>query len=195
MVVTLLGFVAVSTTKFIKPDSHNITLVAGSSQQEPAPVEDQTDPQVEEKPQPPKLVTRQVPQLKPKPIPKISKIMETESKPKTTAKPPNGRKGGSIATGGDSLWDVLVQERIKANWNQPSRAVVGRNVPIVEFEIAIDKKGNIISIKKTRSSEIPALDQSAREALEKSNPLPPLPKYFETDHKTVPIIFRIPDDF
>ena len=72
--------------------------------------------------------------------------------------------------------------------------MVGTNVPVVEFKIVVARSGKITDIKKTKSSNIPAVDDSALDALRKSDPLPKLPDYYKELRKTLPITFRITDE-
>jgi len=202
VIVLALIFLGVKATKFLKPQPHSIKLVAGRETREESPATEEAPPQPEVKPpQPetPKLVTRKrtVPKLNP--VPKISKLKDPKPEPikpvKTAPAKSSSRAKGSISTGSNSFWDGIVQEKIKSNWSQPARALVGTNVPAVEFEIVVARSGKITSINKKKSSGVPALDKSAFEALKKSDPLPKLPDYYKEVQKTVPITFRITDEF
>jgi len=68
-----------------------------------------------------------------------------------------------------------LQDKIKSNWN-PTEVKESRNV-ILLFKV--DRSGNVLKTKILKSSNDPAIDMSAIEALKKSEPFEPLPKEFK----------------
>ena len=203
-IVLLLLLVTVKSAKLLKPEPYRVTLTAGESAAQAAEIEQPAPsptppppPKIETKA--PKMFTKKVIKKKIKKIESIKPLDEHPIRPlppvEPTKKKPGASGGPSISTGGDSVWDMMVQNRITANWSQPSKAETGADPPAAEYEIVVERNGKISNIRKKRSSGIPALDNSARNALDKSNPLPKLPKTFNGQSKTVPIIFRIKDSF
>ena len=202
-VVLLLLLVTVKSAKLLKPEPYRVTLTAGESAAQAAEIEEPapspTPPPPKVKTEAPKMFTKKV---KKKKIPKIESIKPldehqiTPLPPTEIPKKITGASGGpSISTGGDSVWDLMVQNRITLNWSQPSKAETGADPPAAEYEIVVERSGKISNIRLKRSSGVPALDKSSLEALHKSDPLPKLPKTFNGQSKTVPIIFRIKDSF
>lgn len=67
---------------------------------------------------------------------------------------------------------VLLQYRIEGNW-QPPFSGIGEEITTVYFKISRD--GEVLELKIEKSSGNFALDQAAMRAVQRSNPLPPLP--------------------
>lgn len=202
-IVLLLLAVTVRSAKLLKPKPYRVTLTAGESAAQPAQVEQPAPtpvpPPPKVKTKTPKIVTRKVKKKKIKKIKTIKPLDENPIKPLPPLKPAPKRTGAvtgpGISTGGDSVWDLMVQNRITENWAQPSKAETGADPPTVEYEIVVERSGKISNIRLKRSSGISTLDNSALAALRKSDPLPKLPKTFNGQTKTVPVIFRIKDNF
>lgn len=68
-----------------------------------------------------------------------------------------------------------LQNKIKSNWTPPKG---GENSNVVLL-FKVDRSGNVLSTKILKSSNNFAIDNSALEALKKSEPLKPLPKEFK----------------
>ena len=92
-----------------------------------------------------------------------------------------GRGGGSgvsIGSGsggfGDSYYARSVEQRISQNWVRPE--VAGR-IEIV-YSFIITPSGNIVDVKKEKSSGNDLLDLTAERAIRASNPLPRPPPEF-----------------
>jgi periplasmic protein TonB len=201
-IVLLLLFVTVKSAKLLKPKPYRVTLTAGEPAAQAAEVEktapSPTPPPPEVKTKTPKVVPRKVPKKKIPKIKPIKPLEENQIKPLPPVKTTNNAgagKGPGISTGGDSVWDLMVQNRITKNWAQPSKAETGADPPAVEYEIVVERSGKISNIQLKKSSGIAVLDNSAMNALRNSDPLPKLPKTFNGQSKTVPIIFRIKDSF
>jgi len=202
-VVLLLLLVTVKSTRFLEPEPYRVALVPGGRPDSAPETVEQTETpksQPEPKPQTPQIITRKVPERKKiKKIETIKPMSENDIKPiapiNNTTRTPGGGKGPRISTGGDSVWDMMVRDKITRNWDQPSKAEVGTAPPIVEYEIVVARSGKITDITLKKSSGIPALDGSALEALRKSDPLPALPKHITGPSRTVPVNFRIQDEF
>ena len=203
IVMALVVVTYQTTKKLFRPQPHEVKLVsarnntnkAGEEKKSPEPETPKPDPP---KPEPkPEIFTRKtktriIPQIRELDVPKSRdpiKPIEPSPQPASTS------SKSSISTGGDSFWDDLVQEKIKSNWSQPGRAILGANPPAVEFDIVVTRNGKITSIKLVKSSKISALDDSGREAIRRSDRLPKLPDYIKGAQITVPIIFRITDEF
>jgi len=58
------------------------------------------------------------------------------------------------------------------------------------FILKILKNGQIADLKIEQPSNLPALDLSARRAVELASPFPPLPRDFENDYLVIHLIFE-----
>lgn len=72
------------------------------------------------------------------------------------------------------IYMTHLQEKIKSNWNPPK----GENSSNVVLLFKVSRNGNVLKTKIFKSSNDMAVDNSALEALKKSEPLDPLPKEF-----------------
>ncbi len=87
----------------------------------------------------------------------------------------------------------MIQQIIRNNWVQPSRAVLGANPPVVLVTIRVDKNGEILSSRITKWSDNQQLDSSVLRAIEDSNPLPKFPLYIVGSPKDFELRFIIED--
>ena len=61
-----------------------------------------------------------------------------------------------------------IKEQVSSNWSEPGD-FSGLSV---EFLVTVDREGNVLSVKTTRSSGDARLDESAENAIFKASPLP-----------------------
>ncbi|MDZ7344843.1 MAG: TonB family protein [candidate division KSB1 bacterium] len=129
----------------------------------------------------------------PKPVPSTKPPAKTKAEPKpqkTTLAPPNAQrtpeKDNAVErapSGGHALkidavefpfphYLVLLQYRIETNW-QPPPTGGGTHVATIYFKIARD--GQLLEAKLEKSSGNYIFDQAALRAVQRANPLPPLP--------------------
>jgi colicin import membrane protein len=95
--------------------------------------------------------------------------------------------------GSSSAYDSMIQQIVRNNWIQPSRAILGANPPVVLVIIRVDRHGEILSSRITKSSGIPQLDSSVLKAIEDSNPLPEFPPYMAGTTKDFELRFIVED--
>ena len=62
-----------------------------------------------------------------------------------------------------------IQEQVRNNWSGQTSNFTGLSV---SFMVKVDRKGNVISVKMTKSSGNARLDESAENAIYKASPLP-----------------------
>ncbi|HEK85051.1 MAG TPA: TonB C-terminal domain-containing protein [Candidatus Aminicenantes bacterium] len=109
---------------------------------------------------------------------------------------PGGGFGGGY---GDSLGTAsfpyayylqIIIDRVSSNWFTAinNLDLSGEYQSIVYFRI--QKNGQISDLKIEQSSGLPALDLSARRAVELAAPFPPLPRDFENDYLVIHLIFE-----
>jgi TonB family protein len=129
------------------------------------------------KPPPPEKTPEKKPEKKPEQTP------APEQKSSETPAPGRGGKRGSGSSVGTGIkvdapefpyphYLVLIQFRIEGNW-QPPFSGIGEEITTVYFRI--DREGEVREVKIEKSSGNFALDQAALRAVQRSNPLPPLP--------------------
>lgn len=125
---------------------------------------------------------------------KKNKLQEVKTPPENVTKSPAGSGyGKSGVYGSGSAYESTIQQIIRNHWMQPGRAIVGQNPPFVLVTIIVDRNGNIISRRITKSSGIAQLDESALRAIDDSNPLPKLPSYITGSQKDFELRFIVED--
>ncbi|HCK76644.1 MAG TPA: protein TolA, partial [Gammaproteobacteria bacterium] len=72
----------------------------------------------------------------------------------------------AVSAFGAVAW--AIKEQVSRNWSEPGD-FSGLSV---EFLVKVDREGNVLSVKMTRSSGDARLDDSAENAIFKSSPLP-----------------------
>ena len=122
---------------------------------------------------------------------KLEEVKNTPEIPSNSGSGRNTGSGGKYGGGSGSAYELTIQQIIRNNWMQPGRAIVGPNPPVVLVTIIVDRKGNIISRKVTKSSGIAQLDESALNAVDESNPLPELPTYITGVQKDFELRFIV----
>jgi len=135
---------------------------------------------------------KQKPTVKPKPEPKASPVSKAEAKippkpaladpkPKASsdlerlladaAKPSNGTNARSAGPSTDESYIGAIRTRIRSNLNFPLPPGLSGN-PEATFVIEQLPSGEIRSMRKTRSSGLPAFDEAIERAINASSPLP-----------------------
>ncbi len=87
----------------------------------------------------------------------------------------------------------LIWQRIRDAWVLPEGVLRGRRDLETIIAIRIARDGEIVDLQFEKRSGNPYLDASALRAIEKANPLPPLPPGFEEDPFDVGVRFTPAD--
>jgi colicin import membrane protein len=90
----------------------------------------------------------------------------------------------------DKGYIASIATKIKSNTTYPGSTDVPGN-PEVEFKVEQLPTGEIISVRKTRSSGIPAFDDAVERGINKSSPLPK--KKDGTVERSLPVSFKLKD--
>jgi TonB family protein len=88
-----------------------------------------------------------------------------------------------------SAYVESMTRRISDNWNKPDIRNLSTS-PRVYVSFTIARDGTVNDIDIAQSSGIPELDTSARRAMLRSNPLPPLPDRYRGSNVTVRFYFE-----
>jgi colicin import membrane protein len=90
----------------------------------------------------------------------------------------------------DKGYIASIATKIKSNTTYPGSTDVPGN-PEVEFKVEQLPTGEILSVRKTRSSGIPAFDDAVERGINKSSPLPK--KKDGTVERSLPVSFKLKD--
>jgi len=84
----------------------------------------------------------------------------------------------------------IIIDRVSGNWFTATSNLnfSGEYQSVIYFKIL--KNGQIADLKIEQPSNLPALDLSARRAVELAAPFPPLPRDFENDYLVIHLIFE-----
>ena len=199
--IVLLSLLAglIARDKILPPAPIKVDLLAsaaGTTQAKKAPVR---KPEKKERPE---IITRKKDEPKPTydPTADLAKLkeflkkhkLEEEKKVDVPRHVETSRHYGGIY-GSSSAYDSMIQQIVRNNWIQPSRAILGANPPIVLVTIRVDRHGEILSSRITKSSGKPQLDSSVLKAIEDSNPLPEFPSYMAGTTKDFELRFIVED--
>ena len=150
----------------------------------------------------PEIITRKKEEPKPTYDPsldmaKLEKLLKKqvpkEETRKETPVPEESRGNTSGIYGSSSAYDSIIQQIVRNNWIQPSRAILGADPPVVLVTIRVNRRGRILSSRITQSSRIPQLDDSVLKAIDDSNPLPEFPSYMTGTEKDFELRFIVED--
>ena len=93
-----------------------------------------------------------------------------------------------------SSYEAMIQQLVRGNWNQPSRASLGGDrVPVVLVAIQVDRRGNILSKRITKSPGIARLNSSVMDAIDASDPLPEFYEYMGLKPREFELRFIVRD--
>jgi TonB family protein len=133
-----------------------------------------------------------------------ARLEDTEAEPAEAAATPEHAAAPASSTSahsteveaGDSdfpfAWYLnLLRTKITDSWDPPGdRLIAGRSRQvIVSFRIARD--GSVTDVRVQSGSETPGLDASARRAVERAKPFPPLPESYGRDVLDVAVRFTV----
>lgn len=124
---------------------------------------------------------------------KLQKLRDAELKRLTAGAGNAGSSGSaekSTAPRIDKGYIASIAAKIKGNTSYPGSLDVPGN-PEVVFQVEQLPTGEILSIRKTRSSGIPAFDDAVERGINKSSPLPK--KKDGTVERTLPVSFKLKD--
>lgn len=84
----------------------------------------------------------------------------------------------------------IIVDRVSSNWFTATSHLdySGEYQSVIYFKIL--RNGQVADLKIEQPSELPALDLTARRAVELAAPFPPLPREFEGDYLVVHLIFE-----
>ena len=88
-------------------------------------------------------------------------------------------------------YDSLILNKISGRWEQPSSALLQKDVLVAVVSFAIMKDGGIEGLLLSEKSGYAPLDSSVISAVKDSAPLPPLPKEFGESFRQVNVRFEL----
>jgi len=124
---------------------------------------------------------------------KLAKLHDEEVKRMMAGAGTPGSTGSaekSTAPRIDKGYIASIASKIKSNTTYPGSTDVPGN-PEVEFKVEQLPTGEIISVRKTKSSGIPAFDDAVERGINKSSPLPK--KKDGTVERSLPVSFKLKD--
>jgi colicin import membrane protein len=124
---------------------------------------------------------------------KLAKLRDEEMKRMMAGAGSPGSTGSaekSTAPRIDKGYIASIASKIKSNTTYPGSTDVPGN-PEVEFKVEQLPTGEIISVRKTKSSGIPAFDEAVERGINKSSPLPK--KKDGTVERSLPVSFKLKD--
>jgi len=119
----------------------------------------------------------------------LDKLRDLELKRIAGAAGSTGNAQKSSAPKLDSGNQAAIAAKVKSNTVYPGGDEPGN--PTVEFRIEQLPTGEILSVRKTKSSGIPAFDEAVERGINKSSPLPK--KKDGTVERTFPLVFKLKD--
>ncbi len=121
---------------------------------------------------------------------KLEKLRAEEMKRLTGGAGTSGSAEKSTAPRIDKGYIASIAAKIKSNTTYPGSTDVPGN-PEVEFQVSQLPSGEIVSVRKTKSSGIPAFDDAVERGINKSSPLPK--KKDGTVERSLPVNFKLKD--
>jgi colicin import membrane protein len=104
-----------------------------------------------------------------------------------------GRTGGVGTSIRDRLYEIHVRDHISRNWTYPAALdAVSGNLE-AEVVVQVSSKGSIIDYRLSRNSSNQLFDQSVLKAVERSDPLPPLPEGYGKKREVIVLNFSLRD--
>ena len=119
----------------------------------------------------------------------LDKLRDLELKRIAGAAGSTGNAQKSSAPKLDSGYQAAIAAKVKSNTVYPGGDEPGN--PTVEFRIEQLPTGEILSVRKTKSSGVPAFDEAVERGINKSSPLPK--KKDGTVERTFPLVFKLKD--
>ncbi len=119
----------------------------------------------------------------------VDKMRDLELKRIAGAAGSTGNAQKSSAPKLDSGYQAAIAAKVKSNTVYPGGDEPGN--PTVEFRVEQLPTGEILSVRKTKSSGIPAFDEAVERGINKSSPLPK--KKDGTVERTFPLVFKLKD--
>lgn len=107
--------------------------------------------------------------------------------------PSRGGASTDVMTIKHKIYYNLIWKRIRSVWVLPDAALAGQKNLEAIIGIRISPNGQIEDIQFEKKSGNPIFDESALRAIQKSNPLPPLPPGFEGERFDVGVRFTPSD--
>ena len=119
----------------------------------------------------------------------LDKLRDLELKRIAGAAGSTGNAQKSSAPKLDSGYQAAIAAKVKSNTVYPGGDEPGN--PTVEFRIEQLPTGEILSVRKTKSSGVPAFDEAVERGINKSSPLPK--KKDGTVERSFPLVFKLKD--
>jgi colicin import membrane protein len=107
--------------------------------------------------------------------------------------PSSGGASTDVMTIKHKLYYNLIWKKIRSGWVLPDAALAGQKNLEAIIGIRISPNGQIEDIQFEKKSGNPIFDESALRAIQKANPLPPLPPGFEGERFDVGVRFTPSD--
>jgi protein TonB len=157
------------------------------------------EPSPQAKPVPPAASPRETQQaLVPPPVPlkKPPTPPSRQAPPKET--PATKAAEGSTdlvawerAGGGDKYLNAM-RDRIKANFYFPPTAEMFHLTGIAQYEIILDRQGQILNISVTQTSGYPILDKAGFDAIQRSSPFDAFPANIAPSNRQISLTLTLP---
>ena len=119
----------------------------------------------------------------------LDKLRDLELKRIAGAAGTSGNAQKSSAPKLDAGYQAAIAAKVKSNTVYPGGDEPGN--PTVEFRIEQLPTGEILSVRKTKSSGVPSFDEAVERGINKSSPLPK--KKDGTVERTFPLVFKLKD--
>jgi TonB family protein len=110
-----------------------------------------------------------------------------------SSEPASGGASTDVMTIKHKIYYNLIWKRIRSVWVLPDAALAGQKNLETIIGIRITPNGQIEDVQFEKKSGNPLFDESALRAIQKSNPLPPLPPGFEGERFDVGVRFTPSD--
>ena len=91
----------------------------------------------------------------------------------------------------DQPYLTTLKSEVNKNWAPPDVQITDGDAPTVRVSFAVQRSGTITNLRVLRSSSLPAVDQSALEAVRLSDPFAQLPDAYSHDRVEVTIDFTV----
>jgi colicin import membrane protein len=124
---------------------------------------------------------------------KIKKITSKIESSGGEGRPSSGYGYGQAVPGlAIQLYQVEVEERIKANWSYPTALQSGEDLEAILI-LLVNRSGKILNIEFKKRSGNRIFDKSVLKAVKRSDPLPPFPEGYIKASDEIEVRFNLKD--
>lgn len=131
----------------------------------------------------------------------LEKISQKASQQKGLSEGPQGASSGGVGLGQGKgglaidIYKAQITNVIWSNWNFPADLYSESKLLSLEaiVRLSVERSGKIVEYEIIKRSNDPTFDSSILRAIERSNPLPPLPETFDSLKQEIDVIFNVKD--